>query len=553
MTFQFKILLIFFLAFITSGFAFVRTSQQQPVDSAVYYYHKVLKPDSKTDLIQAFVFYRNKKDLSLKQLDTINAIYNLRQIAIIQKKLGILYDSETSAIEALSLLDILPIDKTTKESKTGIYNHLGRVYSEKKDYDNAIIYYKKALDLAETKVQDLVLRNNIAFAYIKKDSLLLAFNEFKSILKDSKAYNDSIIIARTLNNLGVVKGKLQDETAITDFNTALAIRLSFGNKSDIIGSYLDMSEYFKDTGDLILAKQYAQKAHDQAKLSNNPTHLLHTLSFLLDLKEDDEVHSYKQLSDSIQTANLLVEGKYASKKYALAKQEALANERLLQLEKEKNYKFIYGFLALFILSMGVIVAIFQRLRFKKQKQLEIYNTELRISKKVHDEVANGVYHVMTKIQQQENNNETVLDNLEVIYNKTRDISREHSEIRVDENYQDVLFDILLASKSQEVNVIIKGLTKINWDDISDVKKITIYRVLQELMTNMNKHSQASLVVVDFKKSGKKTTISYTDNGVGCMLNKNNGLLNVENRIHALNGSITFKTQTKQGFHVLISI
>ncbi|PWK18579.1 tetratricopeptide repeat-containing sensor histidine kinase [Xanthomarina spongicola] len=553
MTFQFKFLIFLSLIYGACGFATCKIVQQKPVDSAVYYYYKVLKPDSKTDLLHAFVFYRNKKDENLKQQDTLNAIYNLRQIAIIQKKLGILYDSETTAIEALTLLEKLPFEKTTKESKAGIYNHLGRVYSEMQDYTNAIIYYKKALDIAETEVQDLVLRNNIAYAHIKEGRFSLALKEFATILNDSEKYNDSIIIARTLNNLGVVKGKLQDSTALRDFEKALEIRLSLGNNSDILGSYLDLSVYYEDKGDLVQSRYYAQNAYKLAKLSNNPTHLAHALSLLLDLKEDDEVHSYKQLMDSIQTANLLIEGKYASKKYALAKQEALANDRLLQLEKEKNYKYLYGFLAIFILSLGVITAFFQKHRFKKQKQLEIYNTELRISKKVHDEVANGVYHIMTKIQHEEKNNEAVLDDLEIIYNKTRDISREHNEIPIDENYHDLLFDILLASKSSEVNIIIKGLTKINWEDISDVKKITIYRVLQELMTNMSKHSQASLVVVDFKETARKTTISYSDNGIGCTLNKNNGLLNVENRIHTLNGSITFKSQTKQGFHVLISV
>jgi signal transduction histidine kinase len=553
MNFQLKILVFLSLIPVTFGYAMGKIVQQKPVDSAVYYYNQVLKLDSKTDLLQAFVYYRNKKEENLKQFDTLSAIYNLRQIAIIQLELGIFYDSETAAIEALSLLERLPVDKSVLESKTGIYNHLGRVYSEMKDYAHAIVYYQKALDLAETQVQNLVLRNNIAFSHYKDGKFPLALKEFTAILNDSQEYNDSIIIARTLNNLGKVKGKLQDETALTDLENALKIRLALGYNSDILGSYLDLSGYFKEQGDLVQARFYAEKAFTLAKLSNNPTQLFHALKNILDLKEDDEVQAYMLLLDSIQTANLLVEGKYASKKYALVKQENLANERLLQLEKEKNYKYLYGFLALFALSFGVVFAIFQRQRLQKQTHIEVYNSELRISKKVHDEVANGVYQIMNKIQHQEQNHEAVLDDLEAIYNKTRDISREHSDIRVQENYQDLLFDILLASKSPQVQVIIKGLTKIPWETVSEIKKINIYRVLQELMTNMNKHSQASIVVVAFKETGRKISISYTDNGVGCSLNKNNGLLNVENRIHSIHGSITFNSQTNQGFHVLINV
>jgi signal transduction histidine kinase len=531
--------------------------QQEPYDSAAYYayhyYNKVLKPDSKTDLLEAFVYYRNKKETDFKKADTLNTIYSLRQIAIIQKKLGILYDSETTAIEALNLLDKLPDTEINKESKAGIYNHLGRVYSEMEDYTNAIFYYQKALELSETKLQSLVLRNNIAYAHYNQNNLILAQEEFKAIYNESLVYNDSVIIARTLNNLGMVKGKLKDSTALIDFENALAIRLSLGNNSDILGSYLDLSEYFKEQGDLVQARLYAQKAYQLAKVSKNPTHLSHALGLLLDLKEDDEVHSYKHLMDSIQKANLMVEGKYASKKYTLAKQEALAKERLLQLEKEKNYKYLYAFLTLFALSLGAITLIFQKLRFKKEKEIEVYNTELRISKKVHDEVANGVYHIMTKMQQKDQNNETVLDDLELVYNKTRDISREHHDIHVEEDFKGLLLDLIVNYKNEQVNIIAKDISKIDWNKVKNNKKVAIYRVIQELLINMKKHSQASIVVLSFNQNQNKLAIEYTDNGVGCIIKKQNGLLNTENRIKTLNGSITFKSQIDEGFHVLIQL
>src|SRR5690606_24976560 len=234
---------------------------------------------------------------------------------------------------------------------------------------------------------------------LQADSLDVALEAFSSLYQESLVYQDSVIIARTLNNLGLVKGKLQDSTALLDLEQAFKLREALGNPTDILGSYLDLSEYYISQGKFELAKLQAQKAYQLARASNNPSHLVTALGVLVQLKEDPEVRFYKQLMDSMRTATMLVEGKYASKKYALAAQEALANKRLLELEQEKSYKYLYWFLSLFVLSLGVTVAVFQRQRFKKQKQLEVYHTELRISKKVHDEVANGVYHVMTKIQQ----------------------------------------------------------------------------------------------------------------------------------------------------------
>ncbi|WP_199757279.1 response regulator transcription factor [Formosa maritima] len=102
MSFQLKISFLFVSVCFLSSYAKDNVPQQEPVDSAIFYYNKVIKPNSKSDLLQAFVYYKNKKDENLKQLDTLNAIYNLRQIALIQNKLGMLYDSETSAIEALN-------------------------------------------------------------------------------------------------------------------------------------------------------------------------------------------------------------------------------------------------------------------------------------------------------------------------------------------------------------------------------------------------------------------------------------------------------------------
>ncbi|WP_157448681.1 hypothetical protein [Bizionia sp. APA-3] len=48
-------------------------------------------------------------------------------------------------------------------------------------------------------------------------------------------------------------------------------------------------------------------------------------------------------------------------------------------------------------------------------------------------------------------------------------------------------------------------------------------------------------------------IQYSDNGVGCSIEKQNGLQNAENRIDTLNGSITFKSQINQGFSAFIKV
>ena len=160
---------------------------------------------------------------------------------------------------------------------------------------------------------------------------------------------------------------------------------------------------------------------------------------------------------------------------------------------------------------------------------------------------------MTKLQSGENPNDKILDDLEHVYVKTRDISKENSIIDVHENYSELLKDLLFSYKNDSINIITKNKSNINWDALSDLKKITLFRVLQELMTNMRKHSKATLVALNFNQSGNKITIDYKDNGVGCNLLKKNGLHNTENRMASINGTITFESKPDNGFKVQIII
>jgi len=138
---------------------------------------------------------------------------------------------------------------------------------------------------------------------------------------------------------------------------------------------------------------------------------------------------------------------------------------------------------------------------------------------VHDEVANDVYQVMTKLQ----DNSEILDDLENIYSKTRDISKDNSLIELNSSFEETINELLYTYKNESVGVITKGIKIVNWNALSNIKKVTIYRVLQELMTNMKKHSQASIVAISFSKNKNKIHINYKDNGIGCDLKKQVGL------------------------------
>jgi signal transduction histidine kinase len=73
---------------------------------------------------------------------------------------------------------------------------------------------------------------------------------------------------------------------------------------------------------------------------------------------------------------------------------------------------------------------------------------------------------------------------------------------------------------------------------------------------MKKHSQCSLAIITFKKIENKLQIECNDNGIGAAfdkLNSKNGLQNIENRILAIKGTITFDTKPSKGFKTSLMI
>jgi glucose-6-phosphate-specific signal transduction histidine kinase len=148
------------------------------------------------------------------------------------------------------------------------------------------------------------------------------------------------------------------------------------------------------------------------------------------------------------------------------------------------------------------------------------------------------------------NKETLLHNLDTIYKRTRNISKENNTIDTGPNYENHLKEMMVNFSSADVNVLLSGIDSIPFPILENNKKIILYRILQEMLVNMKKHSQCSIVLISFLKKDGKIQINYSDNGSGIATDKivlRNGLLNVENRIAAINGKLTFDTVSGKGF------
>ncbi|MNF90067.1 Sensor histidine kinase ComP [compost metagenome] len=234
-------------------------------------------------------------------------------------------------------------------------------------------------------------------------------------------------------------------------------------------------------------------------------------------------------------------------------------ENLLSLQEAKYQRIVAGIGIIFLIIVIVILIRYYRNKSRIEKIKTSYDTETRIAKDIHDELANDVFYAITFAQTQsltkEDIKETLLQKLNHIYTRVRGISRENNTIETGTNYSVHLKEMLSTYNSNNTNVIINSIEKVNWDTIDDIKKITIHRVLQELMVNMKKHSEAQVVVLKFESTANAIEINYTDNGKGCEKDQiiKNGLQNMENRILAIKGTITFDSEPEKGFKVKISM
>ena len=144
-------------------------------------------------------FYHNKaKSLCNVKTDNTRIIYSLERMSEIQLEQGDYFGSETTAIEALPFLN-KNIDPAYESS---IYNVLGIVYMKLYDYDNALYYYSKGLNLKIDPIRKLKLTHNIAVAHMAKHDYRRAIQILLPLSLKKEVINDAVTYSKVLDNLG---------------------------------------------------------------------------------------------------------------------------------------------------------------------------------------------------------------------------------------------------------------------------------------------------------------------------------------------------------------
>jgi signal transduction histidine kinase len=547
-----------FLFFYTLSSLLLFTSTQNAVaqqskDSLKHYKKLAIKPQNANDLFKARDYFKNNYDKAIAIGDIESAVIHLYYLASIDYKKGEYNTGEATAVKALGLINTMKTSSFLETHGKSFYNLLGLIYTEQKNKSKAIELYNSALKISKSASDSVNIYNNISLVYKDFDDLDNARLEIQKAYSLLPRIKDTLIQALVLDNYGIIASKINKEDGLTLMKTALQLRISVNDTSRIFTSYSSLANYYYGISDLEASRKYALLTYKLANKINSPSYKNMALGLLTNLSADGYAKAYKKLNDSLYLSDKASSNKFALLKYDNSNYKRKAWESELEKEIQESKTTIAILVTTFITILSFFLYYIIQSRHKKEKLQQVYATESRISKQIHDDVSNDLFQVMTKLESKDQIGEELKEELHTLYYRTRDISKEHSLIHKEYPIIEYLGELIESFNDDKTSVIVKGVSDISWDTVEDLKRTTIYKVLQELLINMRKHSEASIVVLSFKKQDKKIYISYSDNGIGCDLKMNTGLHNTENRINSINGIISFDTEPNKGFKVKISI
>jgi signal transduction histidine kinase len=545
-------------------------------DSAFYYYHKAEK---------IFRQLNSKYELAL----------TLYGIAAIQKNEKDFIGSEVTSIESLSLFEELKETDEVITSKSFVYNNLGIVFKELEQYEESIKYFTKSIELkkrlkGDNQISIDGIRNNLANTYKKALQFDVAIKYYEQILENKRLIKERPdIYALVLDNYAHALYLSKKHTQLPKlYLRALKISDSVnykGYNSIIINQHL--AEYYNDKGNKELAKHYAYIAKDISEKYHNDD-LLKSLLLLSEIEEGGiaakHLKSYIKLNDSLQKHERTIRNKFARIRF----ETSLIEQENIQIAKERLWLLIIS-IVIVIASFLLYLVIRQRnknkeLQFIQEQQAtneEIYNLMLsqnekveearalekkRISEELHDGVLGRLFgarlsldslNMSTSIEAIKTRNQYISE-LKTIEEDIRKVSHELNADFVSGPGFIGIIETLVETQATVYDLAynIKHDSIINWDEVSNKKKIHIYRIIQEALHNIYKHASATQVDISFKFKKNVIWLTLIDDGSGFDVGKAKsgiGLKNMNSRIKEINGVIDITSKKDIGTTVTIQV
>ena len=387
-------------------------------DKKLYEYAQLIKNDSsqgraafnlgdyfgeiKKNPDSAFYYYNVAANSYKQAEDSTNVASNLLNCAIIQKDRNDHFGAKETLTEALKYLK----NKEDTRTEASIYDQLGTNNQRLENFEDAIKYHKKAIETTNSPNDVIGYNNNLALALIENQDFKQSLKILNELIKDSLSTRKLTRYARILHNLEYARWKYNKEENIENFYKALKIRKEQEDSRGLLSSHTNLAEYYLETQPEV-AKRHIDTLIKLSKKTKSPQAERDALILLMSLDTlNTKIRDrYILLTDSLNKISLKVKTQFAKLKYdgrlnreRIEKLELETVKNNAQIKEQKLQKAIFISISIFILAFSIAMYFFIRERNRKEQIQTIYSTERRLSKKIHDELANEVYGVMNTVQ-----------------------------------------------------------------------------------------------------------------------------------------------------------
>jgi signal transduction histidine kinase len=539
----------------------------------------------------AFIFYDQAEKLYQKIGSNENKGEILLNKAFIYYYIGEYVLSEVKGVQALEILQ--------EEGKTmPVYscnNLIATALEGQNSTKEAMVYYNNALQLLDKLKEEgypsylldyyrASTYNNMGGVYVKEEEYAEAISLYTEALKFDVIKTDyASLYAKLLNNLAFAKFKLGDHRNLPElFLSSLRIRDSLDLQAGIVASYIHLGEYYAYEKDTAKALSYLETAYKSAKELRSHFDILNSLKLLSEL--DRERGMYYSSRRFIVSDSLAEIARTNREKYARIEYET---DKLLD-EKEalvKKNSFIIGVSAVILLFIAAIFIIYylnsrnkELLLLQEQQKAneEVYqlmeeqqqkidmarkDEKDRIAMELHDGILNNIYAVRLNLEfiNKKTDEESIekrkgfIKELQSVETEIRAISHDLSRNAMlvnQKSFESVLEYMITSQKNDFETLFEADINKdIDWDSLSGIFKVHIYRIVQETLQNINKYAKANFARVEIKEENKSIVIIVSDDGVGFdpkTVKGGIGIKNLKKRVTSLNGTLDINSEPGEG-------
>jgi two-component system NarL family sensor kinase len=473
---------------------------------------------------------------------------------------------------------------------------LGEVKQNLNDYEGAIKNYEKSIELCKKYNFESILNQNrwmLAKVFITIDQYNKAYILQKEMTASYRKLKDSTQLAGALNAIafGHIKNFRYKE-AKGYLEEAYKIAQKVNNKYFLQYICIGLGKSYMSENKIEVAKKYidegfkiANELNDKDALTTLTSDLAHYYFVIRDFPKAfyTEAEIGKIYGDA-RSKQVISSVSDAETKYQTEKKERLILEQQLQISKQRNWIFgvigialvaILGSLLFYTKHQAKQKAQFaaEKLRLQTEKTSAIVEAEekerIRLAKELHDGV--GPLLSIAKFQLENAMKQTKFISIEqeTLFQNTNnmidDAAREIRTVSHDLMPNALLMQGLVSAVRDFVNRLsLSGKVKVSLDvanldeRLPQLTETVLYRVLQELVGNVIKHSDASSVQIQLIRHENELTMMVEDNGKGFETSqmpifKGIGLKNIISRIDFLNGKVNFDSSPNRGTTVIVEV